>query len=591
MAAGKPQKKKSRSILLSLFEDMGKRKRNFFFAIIVISLARIALAIAPRVAGTITDRIKFFVDSGVFDIWYLVGLCAILALLYLVGYGADGFVNRSLSYVSQEITKKLRIRASEKLDRLSLKYLDGHPIGDTQSRVTTDLANLSEGIESVAPTLIGQVFLVVTIMIMMLITDWRLTLIYLITTPISLLGLRIIAAKTKKLFAENSRAIGALNAKVSDVYGNHTIVKAYGREEEKLKEFDALNADVEKSFTRSRFISGYMRPLSDLMARFSYIALCIVGAIFMIRGDVSIGEFTAFLFYGNMIGTPLAEMSVAINNFQSALSSAERVYEILDEEEEDDEASKESFDVSTIRGEVRFENVAFSYVPEKELMKDVSFTAHPGQTMAIVGPSGAGKTTLINLLMRFYEINKGNIYLDGVAASKMRRSDLRKAFGMVLQDSWIFEGTIAENIAFGHPDATREEIVEAARLAGCDSFIEKLPKGYDTMISDERSALSAGEKQLLSIARAVIADPKILILDEATSQVDTKTEEAITRAMKKMMEGRTSFMIAHRLHTIKNADQIIYMVDGDIKEVGSHQDLMKKDGLYAAMYKSGLPLE
>lgn len=591
MAAGTPKKKKSRSILISLFEDMGKRKRTFFFAIIVISLARIALAIAPRVAGTITDRIKLFADIGAFDLRPIVGLCAILALLYIVGYGADGFVNRSLSYVSQEITKKLRVRASEKLDRLSLKYLDGHPIGDTQSRVTTDLANLSEGIESVAPTLIGQVFLVAAIMIMMLITDWRLTLIYLITTPVSLLGLRIIAAKTKKLFAENSRAIGALNAKVSDVYGNHTIVKSYGREEEKLKEFDALNADVEKSFTRSRFISGYMRPLSELMARFSYVALCVVGAIFMIKRYISIGEFTAFLFYGNMIGTPLAEMSVAINNFQSALSSAERVYEILDEEEEDDEASKESFDVSTIRGEVRFENVAFSYVPEKELMKDVSFTAHPGQTMAIVGPSGAGKTTLINLLMRFYEINKGNIYLDGVAASKMRRSDLRKAFGMVLQDSWIFEGTIAENIAFGHPDATREEIEEAARLTGCDSFIEKLPKGYDTMISDERSALSAGEKQLLSIARAVIADPKILILDEATSQVDTKTEEAITRAMKKMMEGRTSFMIAHRLHTIKNADQIIYMVDGDIKEVGSHQDLMKKDGLYAAMYKSGLPLE
>ena len=591
MAAGTPQKKKGRSILRSLIADMGNRKRTFLFAIIVIFLARIALAIAPRVAGTITDWIKYFVDSGSFDFWLLARYCALLALLYLVGYGADGFVNRGLSYVSQEITKKLRIRTSEKLDRLSLKYLDGHPIGDTQSRVTTDLANLSEGIESVAPTLIGQVFLVVTIMIMMFITDWRLTLIYLITTSISLLGLRIIAAKTKKLFAENSRAIGALNAKVSDVYGNHTIVKAYGREEEKLREFDALNEDVERSFISSRFISGYMRPLSDLMARFSYIALCVVGAIFMIRGELLLGEFTAFLFYGNMIGTPLAEMSVAINNFQSALSSAERVYELLDEEEEDDEASKESFDVSAVKGEVRFENVAFSYVPEKELMNNVSFTAKPGQTMAIIGPSGAGKTTLINLLMRFYEINKGNIYIDGVPVCEMRRADLRKAFGMVLQDSWIFEGTIAENIAFGRPDATRKEIEEAAKLAGCDSFIEKLPNGYDTMISDERSALSAGEKQLLSIARAVIADPKILILDEATSQVDTKTEEAITRAMNKMMEGRTSFMIAHRLHTVKHADQIIYMVDGDIKEIGSHRDLIKKDGLYAAMYRSGLPLE
>ena len=311
----------------------------------------------------------------------------------------------------------------------------------------------------------------------------------------------------------------------------------------------------------------------------------------MIKGNLTLGEFTAFLFYGNMIGVPISELSVAFNNFQDSLSSASRIYEFLDEDEEPEETPKQTLSLNEIKGKVAFENVKFGYTSDKTLMEDVSFTANPGNTMAIVGPSGAGKTTLINLLMRFYDIQGGKIKLDDIDIKELSKHNLRNAFGMVLQETWIFDGTIAENIAFGKPNATREEIINAAKLAYCDSFIERLPNGYDTYISNENSALSAGEKQLLSIARAIIANPKVLILDEATSQVDTKTEEVITKAMQAMMKGRTSFIIAHRLYTIRNADKIIFMKDGDIKEVGSHEELLEKKGYYAAMYASGISVE
>ena len=441
------------------------------------------------------------------------------------------------------------------------------------------------------PSLLGQAVLMAAIAIMMLFTNIQLALIYIIAMPVTFIGLRIIAKRTNKVFRNTNKHLGKMNALVSDTYSNHTVVKAYSRVDEKEKEFDELNREFEKLFVRSRFTSGFMRPFSDLMAKISYIILCLAGGFSMIKGNLTLGEFTAFLFYGNMIGVPIAELSVAFNNFQDSLSSASRIYEFLDEGEEPEETPSETLSLNEIKGKVTFENVKFGYTPDKTLMEDVSFTANPGNTMAIVGPSGAGKTTLINLLMRFYDIQGGKIKLDDVDIKELSKHNLRNAFGMVLQETWIFDGTIAENIAFGKPDATREEVIKAAKLAYCDSFIERLPNGYDTYISNENSALSAGEKQLLSIARAIIANPKVLILDEATSQVDTKTEEVITKAMQAMMKGRTSFIIAHRLYTIRNADKIIFMKDGDIKEVGSHGELLEKQGYYAKMYESGISAE
>ena len=585
------KKSKQKSIISRLFVDMGKYKRLFWVVFAVIVLIKFCLAAAPVAVSRITDTMQEFVKSGNYDFGYLLMECAILAALYLVGYGADGFINRSLVFISQNLSLNLRNKAGHKLNRLTIQYSDNHPLGDTQSRVTVDMLNLSNGIESTLPSLLGQAVLMAAIAVIMLFTNIWLALIYIIAMPVTFIGLRMIAKRTNKVFRDTNKHLGKMNSLVSDTYSNHTVVKAYSRVDEKEKEFDELNREFEKLFVRSRFTSGFMRPFSDLMAKISYILLCLTGGILMINGTLTLGEFTAFLFFGNMIGVPISELSVAFNNFQDSLSSAARIYEFLDEDEEPEETPGQTLSLNKIKGKVAFEKVKFGYTSDKILMEDVSFTADIGNTMAIVGPSGAGKTTLINLLMRFYDIQGGTIRLDDIDIRELSKADLRSAFGMVLQETWIFDGTIAENIAFGKPDATREEIINAARLAYCDSFIQRLPDGYDTYISNENSALSAGEKQLLSIARAVIADPKVLILDEATSQVDTKTEEVITKAMQDMMKGRTSFIIAHRLYTIRNADKIIFMKDGDIKEVGSHEELLKKQGYYAAMYASGISAE
>ncbi len=584
-------KSKTKGVIPRLIKDTGKNRARFGAVIVVIILIKLCLAYAPRVVSNITDTMQSFVTTGNYDFGYLLILCAVLAALYFVGYGADGFINRSLVKISQSLALTLRNRVGEKLNRLTINYSDTHPLGDTQSRVTGDMVNLSNGIESTLPSLLGQAILMAAICVMMLFTNVWLALIYIIAIPVTFIGLRIIAARTKKEFMKTNRQLGKMNSLVSDTYSNHTIVKAYCRVDEKEAEFDEMNREFERLFIRSRFTSGFMRPFSDLMAKISYILLCLIGGIMMLNGTLTLGGFTAFLFYGNMIGVPIAELSVALNNFQDSLSSAGRIYELLDEEEEPAETPKSVLPADGVKGEIRFENVKFGYTPNKTLMHDVSFTAEPGCTMAIAGPSGAGKTTLINLLMRFYDIQDGVIRLDGINTRELSKRDLRSVFGMVLQETWIFDGTIADNIAFGKPGATRSEIIKAAKTAYCDSFIQRLPNGYDTYISAENSSLSAGEKQLLSIARAIIADPKVLILDEATSQVDTKTEEVITEAMQAMMKGRTSFIIAHRLYTIRNADKIIFMQDGDIREVGSHEELLERKGCYAAMYASGVSAE
>lgn len=573
-------------VLKRLFADMGKNRLRLLAALVIIAAAKICLAFAPAITQRLVDYLKGTVAGGSFDMGFICINCLILAVLYFFGNGADGFVNVHMVRISQGLARSYRNRIEKKLNAVPINYMDTHATGDILSRATVDILNMTNGLESTAATLIGQGVLLIGIIVMMLVTEWRLALIYFVALPVNLAVVAAISKGTGKQFRQMNEALGELTAEVTDTYSNHMVVKSYTCEKEKSRNFQDLNQNFFKCYVKSRFLSGFMIPISNIMNNLSYIALCAIGGFLMIRGGLTIGEFTAFLFYGNMIGSPLSQLSSSMNNIQTALTSAGRIFELLDEKEEPVEEPSAVLDQNAVRGKVEFDHVQFGYLKEKQLMEDVSFTVEPGMTVAIVGPSGAGKTTLINLLMRFYDIWSGHIYIDGTDAYNLSKENLRSVFGMVLQDTWIFDGTVGENISYGKIDATEEEIQTAAKMVQCDSFIGKLADGYDTHLSDESSALSAGEKQLLAISRAVIANPKILILDEATSQVDTRTEAMITRAMEKMMEGRTTFIIVHRLYTIQNADKIIFMVDGDIKEVGSHEELMQKGGYYANMYRS-----
>ena len=569
-----------------MLTDLGPMKRLLGVCFAAVVASKICLAFAPAVAGSITDDISVFVVSGSFDLAAIGRLCALLAVLYLVGYGTTGFVNKGCVRVAETRARSYRMRMQRKLNKLPISYLDRHPAGDIQARATDNVTTAASTLESTAVTLVEQFTLLAAVFVMMLVTDWRLTLIYVVTLPLTMVITLGISKVAQREFKTQLAVNGDLAALVSDTYANHQAVKAFACEAVKESQFDEINGKFFRSYVKSRFISGFVIPLSVLLSNFSYIALCVVGGVMLVGGQLTIGEFQAFIFYGNMVSTPLSTLASAMTNMQNGLAAFERIYEFLDVEEETPDAPTEQLDTTALSGAVEFDHVKFGYVPEKTLMKDVSLRIEPGTVAAIVGPSGAGKTTLINLLMRFYDIDGGAIRLDGCDVNAITRQGLRSQFGIVLQDSWVFTGTIAENISYGKPNASREEVESAAARAGCSAFIEKLPQGFDTMVSEESSALSAGEKQLLCIARTILSDPKILILDEATSQVDTKTEYLITRAMEEMMRGKTSFMIAHRLFTIRNADVIIFMVDGDIKEVGSHDELIARQGLYASMYNS-----
>ena len=577
--------KKKHSLIKEILSNIPDKKGLLIFTLIITSLGKIGLAAAPKVSGKITDELSEYVSSGVLNMSSVITLCVITAVLYFFGNGIDGFVQKNMVFISQTLSERLRNKAAKKFNRLSLGYLDTHPAGDIQAVASTDILTVGTALESSVPTLLGQTVLLVGIFVMMLVTNWKLTLIYVVTLPLTLMLMLAISKMTTKLFAAQMNTQGDMNAFVSDTCSNHMIIRSFDCADEKQKEFDRLNKQYYKEYVKSRFVSGFMIPIGSLSNNVSFILLCLIGGNMMIKGNLTIGGFQAFLFYGNMLNSPMTSIASSINSILEASAAMGRVTDFLAEEEMPVEESTEKLNVNSLEGNVTFDHVRFGYIPEKTLMQDVSFETTGGSTIAIVGPSGAGKTTLINLLLRFYDINDGKIKIDNKNIADIDVSEVRSAFGMVLQDSWIFDGTIAENIGYGKSGAGMDDIVRAAKIANCDDIIRKLPDGYDTYISTENSALSAGEMQLISIARCVLSDPKILILDEATSQVDSRTEYLIARAMEKLMEGRTCFMIAHRLFTIKNADKIIFMKDGDIKEVGSHDELITKNGLYAEMYR------
>jgi ATP-binding cassette subfamily B multidrug efflux pump len=509
----------------------------------------------------------------------------LLVGIYVLSAGFAWLQQYLMAGVAQRTMLKLRRAADEKLARLPLKYFDDHPRGDVLSRITNDIDNISQTLQQSLTQLITAVLTIVGVLIMMLTISWILALISLLAVPASVIITIFIAKRSQKQFAAQWERTGDLNGHVEEMFTGHNVVKVFGRQQDAIEVFDEQNEQLYESSFKAQFISGLIQPVMNFVGNLNYVAVAVVGGVMVANGRISLGDVQAFIQYSRQFTMPIAQTASIMNVLQSAAASAERVFELLDEAEEEPDAAA-PVKLAHTRGHITLRDISFRYAPDTPLIEDLSLDVPPGQTVAIVGPTGAGKTTLVNLLLRFYEIDEGAIMIDDVDAHRMSRSDLRRLFGMVLQDTWLFTGTIRENIAYGREGAGEDEILAAARAARVDHFVRTLADGYDTVLDDDATNVSQGEKQLLTIARAFLADPDVLILDEATSSVDTRTEVLIQEAMAELMRGRTSFVIAHRLSTIRGADTILVMDHGRIVEQGSHGELMAARGFYHDLYAS-----
>jgi ATP-binding cassette subfamily B multidrug efflux pump len=519
------------------------------------------------------------------DFGYIGTVLLILLGLYVVSSIFLYFQQYIMAGVAQHTMYRLRREVDEKLSRLPLKYFDGRTHGEIMSRVVNDMDNLSSTLQQSVTQIITSLVTLIGVIVMMLTISWLLSLITVLTLPLSLLITIGIAKRSQEYFRKQQRVLGELNGHVEEMYTGHKIVKAFGHEDEAIDEFNRRNERLYDAGWKAQFVSGIIMPLMRFVGNIGYVFVAAVGSIMVIQGKIAIGDVQAFIQYAQQFTQPIAQIANFANVIQSAMASAERLFEILDEQEQVPEAVDAAV-IEHPEGAVKFEHVKFGYSEDNILMQDMNIDVTPGEMIAIVGPTGAGKTTLVNLLMRFYEVNDGKILVDGIDITDIKRGALRRMFGMVLQDTWLFNGTIRDNIAYGCEGATDEEIVRAAKAAYADHFIRTLPDGYNTVLNEEASNISQGQKQLLTIARAFLADPEILILDEATSSVDTRTEMQIQRAMTELMKGRTNFVIAHRLSTIRDADMILVMNHGTIVEKGTHEELLAAKGFYADLYNS-----
>ncbi|WP_290755864.1 MULTISPECIES: ABC transporter ATP-binding protein [unclassified Exiguobacterium] len=553
-------------------------------------LSTVFMIAGPKIMGTAITELfegayaKFQgVPGAEIDFTKIGQILLWLAGLYIISSLFNYLQQYLMSGIAQKTVYDLREDVNHKLERLPLKYYDGRPNGETLSRVTNDIDTIGSTLQQSVTSFITSIVTIVGILIMMLTISPLLTLISLVSLPVSIFAIRPILKRSQKYFADQQRTLGQLNGHVEEMYTGHSVVKAFGHERKAVEQFDAVNEKLYEAGRKAQFISGIIMPMMMFIGNISYVLISIVGGILVTQRAISIGDIQAFITYTRQFTQPITQTANIANIVQSTVAAAERVFELLDEEEEIKEVTTHR--LAQAEGAVAFEHVDFGYGNDL-LIEDMNIDVAPGQTVAIVGPTGAGKTTMINLLMRFYELNGGTIRIDGIDTREMSREDLRTTFGMVLQDTWLFNGTIRDNLAYGKSGATEEEIIAAAKTAHADHFIRTLPDGYDTVLNEEASNISQGQKQLLTIARAVLADPPIMILDEATSSVDTRTEVFIQQAMRRLMEGRTSFVIAHRLSTIKDADLILVMNQGRVIEQGTHEELLEADGFYADLYNS-----
>jgi len=520
-----------------------------------------------------------------FDFAYIEKILLMLVALYLISALFSYIMGYIMSSVSQNTVYKMRNDVKDKLDRLPLKYFDQRTHGEILSRVTNDMDNIATTLQQSLTQLITSFVTIIGVLIMMLSISPVMTIITLVTLPASMLITTLIAKNSQKFFAEQQKCLGELNGHVEEMYAGHKIVKVFGHEEDSIVKFKGINARLYSVGWKAQFMSGIIFPALNFVNNIGYVFVCVVGGLLVARKKIEIGDIQAFIQYMRTFTQPILQLANIANVLQSTVASAERVFEIMDEVEQTPDR-EDAVIIKFPKGTVSFEQVTFGYKEDAPLMEDLSIDIKAGQTVAIVGPTGAGKTTLVNLIMRFYEVQGGRITIDGVDIRDMKRGDLRTIFGMVLQDTWLFNGTIRDNIAYGREGVGEEEIINAAKAANAHFFIKTLPDGYNTVLNEEASNISQGQKQLLTIARAILADPAILILDEATSNIDTRTEVLIQRAMANMMKGRTSFVIAHRLSTIRHADLILVMNKGAIIEQGNHNELLAKGGFYAELYNS-----
>ena len=592
MPLGRPAEKAKdfKGTTKRLIKYIGQYKWLMLIVIIVTILTTLLAVVAPNYSRFIINDLQQMIvgtlsqDAGITRIrnfFFLIIILQVIRFLlsmvmFLVG-----------NKVSVFIGKKMRNDIREKFEKMPIKYFDSRQTGDILSVVSNDVDVVTNSIQQSLINIISSFFSVVGILVMMFIISWRLTIIALLILPLFILATSTIAKKSQSKFIRQQKQLGSLNGHIEEVFSASKIVKLFGKEEESFEEFQGINTDLAVDMRDAQFLSGLIRPIMEFISNIGYVAVVIVGGILAgATNPLLVGDITIFITYQKNFVNPILNIANVINQLQSTIAGAERIFEVLDQTEENQDFTLDEVNNYDFKGHVEFKDIDFSYSEDKELIKDLNLEVYPGKQIAIVGPTGAGKTTLVNLLMRFYEVNNGGIYIDGIKSTDYPRPVLRKQFGMVLQDTWLFSGTIKENVAFGKPDATDEEIIKACKQAHVHHYIETLPKGYDTVLKEDADNISKGQKQLLTIARAILFDPKILILDEATSSVDTRTESYIQNAMTFMMEGKTSFVIAHRLSTIKKAHTILVMNNGRIVEQGNHKELLLKNGVYADLYNS-----